>query len=71
MHSMILEADLAGIMWLLPMLGQLREIGQNWDCCILHNGNWNGEQLFSKDWVAYATTPTPTSEGRLMEHNFG
>jgi CubicO group peptidase (beta-lactamase class C family) len=29
----------------------------------LHNGTWNGEQLFTKDWVDYATTPTPTSNG--------
>jgi CubicO group peptidase (beta-lactamase class C family) len=29
----------------------------------LHNGIWNGEQLFSKEWVKYATTPTPTSNG--------
>lgn len=29
----------------------------------LHNGNWNGTNLFDKDWVDYATTPTPTSDG--------
>ena len=29
----------------------------------LHNGEWNGEHLFDKDWVDYATTPTPTSNG--------
>lgn len=29
----------------------------------LHNGNWNGDALFDKDWVKYATTPTPTSDG--------
>ena len=29
----------------------------------LHNGEWNGEHLFDKDWVDYATTPTPGSDG--------
>ncbi len=29
----------------------------------LHNGDWNGERLFDNDWVNYATTPTPTSDG--------
>lgn len=29
----------------------------------LHNGEWNGERLFDKKWVTYATTPTPTSDG--------
>ena len=29
----------------------------------LNNGNWNGEQLFTEDWVKYATKPTPSSEG--------
>ncbi|CAM1342785.1 serine hydrolase domain-containing protein [Tenacibaculum amylolyticum] len=29
----------------------------------LHDGNWNGDALFDKDWVKYATTPTPTSDG--------
>ena len=24
---------------------------------------WNGQQLFTKEWVKYATTPTPTSKG--------
>ncbi|MCD8417203.1 serine hydrolase [Tenacibaculum finnmarkense genomovar finnmarkense] len=28
----------------------------------LHNGQWNGKHLFDKDWVEYATTPTPTSD---------
>jgi CubicO group peptidase (beta-lactamase class C family) len=25
----------------------------------LQNGVWQGEQIFSQDWVAYTTTPTP------------
>lgn len=63
MNSMIIEADLEGNYvgssygWATPRdwakLGLL----------YLHNGNWNGEQLFTKEWVKYATTATPTSDG--------
>ncbi len=63
MNSMLLETDLDGNYvgssygWATPRdwakLGLL----------YLHNGNWNGEQLFTKEWVKYATTPTPTSDG--------
>ena len=63
MNSMVIEADLEGNYvgssygWATPRdwakLGLL----------YLHNGNWNGTQIFSKNWVKYATTPTPTSNG--------
>ncbi|MCL7752594.1 serine hydrolase [Polaribacter sp. Z022] len=63
MNSMVVEADLEGNYvgssygWATPRdwakLGLL----------YLHNGLWNGEQLFDKKWVKYATTPTPTSNG--------
>lgn len=63
MNSMLVETDLDGnyvgssYAWATPRdwakLGLL----------YLHNGNWNGEQIFDKEWVKYATTPTPTSNG--------
>ena len=63
MNSMTIETDLAGnyvgssYAWATPRdwakLGLL----------YLNNGNWNGEQLFTKDWIKYATEPTPTSNG--------
>ncbi|AOW17988.1 serine hydrolase [Polaribacter vadi] len=63
MNSMTIETDLAGnyvgssYAWATPRdwakLGLL----------YLNNGNWNGEQLFTKDWINYATEPTPTSNG--------
>ena len=28
----------------------------------LHNGNWNGEQIFNKSWAEYTATPTKESE---------
>ncbi|APG65607.1 serine hydrolase [Tenacibaculum todarodis] len=63
MNSMLVETDLSGNYvgssygWATPRdwakLGLL----------YLKNGTWKGEQLFDKDWVDYATTPTPTSDG--------
>ncbi|MGB3947289.1 MAG: serine hydrolase [Bacteroidia bacterium] len=62
MNSMLLEADLDGnyvgssYAWATPRdwakLGLL----------YLHNGNWDGTEIFTKEWVKYATTPTPTSD---------
>ncbi len=62
MNSMLIETDLDGNYvsssygWATPRdwakLGLL----------YLHNGAWNGEQLFDKQWVDYATTPTPHSD---------
>lgn len=63
MNSMVVEADLAGnyvassYAWATP-----RDWGK-FGLLYLHNGNWNGEQIFSKDWVKYVSTPTPTSNG--------
>jgi CubicO group peptidase (beta-lactamase class C family) len=63
MNSMTIETDLAG-----------NYVGSSYACATprdwaklgllyLNNGNWNGEQLFTKDWIKYATEPTPTSDG--------
>lgn len=63
MNSMIVETDLSGnyvgssYAWATP---------RDWSklgLLYLNNGTWNGEELFSKEWVKYATTPTPTSNG--------
>ena len=63
MHSMILEADLAGNYVASSYAWATARDWAKLGLLYLYNGSWNGEQLFSKDWVAYATTPTPTSEG--------
>ena len=63
MSSMLVETDLSGnyvgssYAWATP---------RDWakfGLLYLHNGNWNGEQIISKDWVKYTRTPTNTSEG--------
>ncbi len=30
----------------------------------LKNGNWNGKQILSKEWIEYTTTPVQSSKGR-------
>ncbi len=63
MNSMILEADLKGN-YVASSYGWAT--ARDWSklgLLYLKNGNWNGEQIFSKDWVSYATTPTPSSNG--------
>ena len=60
---MLLEADLSGnyvgssYSW-----ATARDWGK-FGLLYLKNGNWNGEELFTKDWVDYVTTPTNTSGG--------
>ena len=63
MNSMVVEADLSGnyvgssYSWATS-----RDWGK-FGLLYLKNGNWNGEELFTKDWVNYVTTPTNTSKG--------
>jgi CubicO group peptidase (beta-lactamase class C family) len=63
MNSMVIETDMAGIMWAHPTVGQLRDWAK-FGLLYLHKGNWNGEQIFNESWVKYTTTPTNRSEGR-------
>lgn len=63
MNSMVLETDLAGnyvassYAWATP-----RDWGK-FGLLYLHKGNWNGEQVFAKEWADYIAQPTPTSNG--------
>lgn len=63
MNSMVLEADLSGNYVGSSYSWATSRDWAKFGLLYLHNGNWNGEQLFTKDWVSYATTPTPTSNG--------
>lgn len=68
MYSMVVETDMAGnyvgssYAW-----ATTRDWGK-FGTLYLHNGNWNGEQLFDKSWSKYVSTPTPTSNGRYGGH---
>lgn len=63
MNSMVIETDLAGNYAASSYAWATARDWAKFGLLYLHNGNWNGEQLFTKDWVNYVTTPTPTSNG--------
>ncbi len=68
MSSMLIEADLAG-----NFVGSSYSWANTRDWAkfgllYLHNGNWNGEQLFDKNWVDYVTRPTAHSDGTYGAH---
>ncbi|HEU4788191.1 MAG TPA: serine hydrolase [Flavobacterium sp.] len=64
MHSMLVETDMAGN-YVGSSYGWATT--RDWSklgLLYLHNGNWNGEQLFDPSWAKYVSTPTDTSHGR-------
>lgn len=63
MNSMLLEADLSGNYVGSSYAWASARDWAKFGLLYLHNGNWNGKELFTKDWVNYVTTPTPTSNG--------
>lgn len=68
MHSMLIETDMAG-----NFVGSSYGWANTRDWAkfgLLHlnNGNWNGEQLFEKEWIDYITLPTEESDGDYGAH---
>jgi CubicO group peptidase (beta-lactamase class C family) len=63
MNSMVVEADLSGNYVASSYAWATARDWAKFGLLYLHNGSWNGEQLFTKDWVTYITTPTPGSNG--------
>jgi CubicO group peptidase (beta-lactamase class C family) len=63
MNSMIVETDLAGNYVGSSYAWATARDWSKLGLLYLHNGIWNGEELFAKEWVKYATTPTPNSNG--------
>ena len=68
MHSMLLETDLSGN-FVASSYGwaTTRDWGK-FGLLYLHEGNWNGEQIFDTSWVDYITTPAPDSNQRYGGH---
>lgn len=64
MHSMVIETDMIGN-YVGSSYGwaTARDWGK-FGLLYLHQGNWNGEQILSPEWVKYTSTPTATSNGR-------
>ena len=63
MNSMVVETDMAGNYVGSSYAWATARDWAKFGLLYLHNGNWNGDFLFDEDWVEYATTPTPTSDG--------
>lgn len=63
MHSMLVEADLAGNYIASAYAWATTRDWAKFGLLYLHKGLWNGEQIMSEDWVKYTATPTNTSEG--------
>ncbi|WP_366185604.1 serine hydrolase [Flavobacterium ovatum] len=64
MNSMVLETDMIGN-YVGSSYGwaTARDWGK-FGLLYLNQGNWNGEQILSPEWVKFTSTPTDTSEGR-------
>ncbi|MBA6156182.1 serine hydrolase [Tenacibaculum sp. S7007] len=63
MNSMVIETDMSGNYVGSSYAWATARDWAKLGLLYLHNGEWNGENIFDKDWVDYATTPTPTSDG--------
>jgi len=64
MNTMLIEADIAGN-YVGSSYGWAS--ARDWaklGLLYLHQGNWNGEQILSKEWCDYAIAPTNSSNGR-------
>lgn len=68
MNSMILETDLVGNYVGSSYAWATTRDWAKFGLLYLHNGTWNGEQLFSKDWVDYIRKPTKDSDGKYGAH---
>lgn len=64
MHSMLVETDLAGNYIGSSYAWANARDWAKFGLLYLHNGNWNGEQLFEPSWSKYVATPTPTSNNQ-------
>jgi len=63
MNSMVLEADLSGNYIASSYSWATVRDWAKFGLLYLKKGNWNGEQLFTKEWVNYITKPTNNSNG--------
>ena len=64
MNSMLVEADLEGNYVGSSYAWANARDWAKFGLLYLHNGNWNGEQLFDANWAKYVATPTPTSDNQ-------
>jgi CubicO group peptidase (beta-lactamase class C family) len=68
MNSMVIETDMAGNYVGSSYGWATTRDWSKFGLLYLHNGNWNGEQIFNEGWAKYTATPTNTSDGRYGGH---
>ncbi len=68
MHSMLIETDMSGNYVGSSFGWATTRDWAKFGLLHLHKGNWNGEQLFSPQWIDYITKPTPRSNGTYGAH---
>lgn len=68
MNSMIIETDMAGNYVGSSYGWATTRDWAKFGLLYLHQGNWNGEQLFDPSWAKYVATPTNDSKGIYGAH---
>jgi CubicO group peptidase (beta-lactamase class C family) len=68
MQSMVIETDMAGNYVGSSYGWATTRDWAKFGLLYLHEGNWNGEQLFDKSWAKYVATPTEGSKGDYGAH---
>jgi hypothetical protein len=68
MNSMVVETDMAGNFVGSSYSWATTRDWAKFGLLYLHNGNWNGEQLFAPSWAKYVATPTNGSNGKYGAH---
>ena len=68
MNSMVIETDMSGNYVGSSYGWATTRDWAKFGLLYLHNGNWNGEQIFNEGWAKYTATPTNTSDGRYGAH---
>jgi len=64
MNSALVETDMAGNFVGSSYGWATTRDWAKFGLLYLHQGNWNGEQIFDSGWAKYVATPTNTSGGR-------
>ena len=68
MHSALIETDMAGNFVGSSYGWATTRDWAKFGLLYLHQGNWNGEQLFDPSWAKYVATPTEGSNGQYGAH---
>jgi len=68
MNSMIIETDMVGNYVGSSYGWATTRDWSKFGLLYLHQGNWNGDQLFHESWAKYTSTPTNTSGGKYGAH---